>query len=278
VDGIYLNRNTVVLIARSDRHVLGWYLARSENSFAWSSLMRRIAAPEVVVTDGGTGFEKARREVWPQTRVQRCTFHAFRQVRRYTTAKSRLPAGVELYGLAKRLLHIKTLFAASSWVEEYMDWSFRWKDFLNEYTIIEGRKVFTHQRLKKAKRGLDKLINKELLFTYLDPDLTREGPLPATNNKIEGGVIRQLRDLIRDHRGMSLTRRIKAVFWWCYMKTEDPLSPAELLRTMPTDEDVEGLFRSAEERLQWRNELPGLGTAVVWEDLHLSGPRPLDWN
>lgn len=34
VDGIYLAKNVVILIACSDTHVLSWYLARSENSRA----------------------------------------------------------------------------------------------------------------------------------------------------------------------------------------------------------------------------------------------------
>lgn len=69
VDGIHLGRKAVVLIACSEEHVLGWYVARSENSRAWAALMDRIAPPELVVTDGGSGFEKARKNVWPQTRV-----------------------------------------------------------------------------------------------------------------------------------------------------------------------------------------------------------------
>ena len=71
VDGIYLTRKIVVLIACTEQHVLGWYLARSENSRAYRALMRRIAPPLLVVTDGGDGFEKARRAEWPDTKVQK---------------------------------------------------------------------------------------------------------------------------------------------------------------------------------------------------------------
>ena len=52
VDGIHLGRRAVVLIASDERHVLGWHLCRAENSRGWSALMQRIAAPEVVVSDG----------------------------------------------------------------------------------------------------------------------------------------------------------------------------------------------------------------------------------
>jgi len=121
IDGIYLNRSTVILIARSDYYVLGWYLAKSENSHAWRALISRIAPPVVVVTDGGPGFENARQIVWPSTKVQRCTYHAFCQVKRQTTSRPRLQAGVELYALSKELLYIKDSDRAIRWLQRYND-------------------------------------------------------------------------------------------------------------------------------------------------------------
>lgn len=80
VDGIWVARDLVALICCSGERAVSWYMARSENSGAWSAPMSPIPAPEVVVTDGGSGFARAVRETWPRTRVQRCTFHAFSQV------------------------------------------------------------------------------------------------------------------------------------------------------------------------------------------------------
>ncbi|MDY5747943.1 MAG: IS256 family transposase, partial [Mobiluncus porci] len=48
VDGIYLGRKAVVLIACTRGHVLGWYVARSENTNAWKALLDRIAPPLLV--------------------------------------------------------------------------------------------------------------------------------------------------------------------------------------------------------------------------------------
>ena len=76
VDGIHLARNVCVLISRSEEHVLGWYVAKSENSRAYKALMARVAPPDVVVTDGGSGFQKARRQLWPKTRVRRCSMRS----------------------------------------------------------------------------------------------------------------------------------------------------------------------------------------------------------
>lgn len=68
--------------------------------------MERIAPPELVVTDGGSGFEKARKNVWPQTRVQRCTFHVFGQITRATTTRPRLEASGVSVVLCRRWLEV----------------------------------------------------------------------------------------------------------------------------------------------------------------------------
>ena len=49
-------------------------------SRAWEALMAPIPAPDVVVADGGTGFAKAARAVWPGTRVQRCVAYRNKSV------------------------------------------------------------------------------------------------------------------------------------------------------------------------------------------------------
>lgn len=39
VDGIWIARDCVVLVACSDEHVLSWHLARAETTAAWRSLV-----------------------------------------------------------------------------------------------------------------------------------------------------------------------------------------------------------------------------------------------
>lgn len=268
VDGIHLSREAVVLVARSGEHVLSWHLARSETSRAYARLLRGIAPPEMVVTDGGPGFAKAAREVWPGTRVQRCLFHVFCQVRRYTTSRPKLLAGAELYSLAKDLLHVESLRQAELWTERFMGWCEFWCDFLEERTMTERGPEFTHDRLRKARRSVARVLNNGTLFTYLDPGLAAEGPMPCTNNRIEGGTNAKIREMLRNHRGMSLTRRIKAAFWLCYMDTECPKPAAEVLGSMPTDDDIDLLRdlygtvpKDPLEPCEW-------GSGVVWEELH----------
>ena len=278
VDGIWLGRNVVVLIACTKDHVIGWHVARSENSGAWAALMARIASPDVVVTDGGSGFEKVRRTVWPQTRVQRCTFHAFCQVKRQTTTRPKLQAGVELYGIAKSLLHVVDADGAAAWTAEFAMWCSRWDSYLKEKTLIEGRMQYKHERLRRARRGLEKLVRANVLFTYIDESLLEQGGVPATTNLIEGGVNAQLRAMLRCHRGMKIDRRIKAISWWCLMHTENPPSAADILQEMPTDNSIAHLYRLLEGSKDTETAIAQWGTAVVWHELHSSGGYRMDYD
>lgn len=198
VDGIYLGRKACILICCDETHVLGWYLCRYEHAGAWVALLSRIAEPKVVVSDGGSGFAKALKMVWPHAEHQRCLFHAFSQVRRYTTTRPKTLAGLELYALAKDLLHLKNQEAAEAWTDRFIQWMKKYNRFLSQITRDEdGTERPTHERLLKAKRSLVRLLNEGTMFTYLDETLKAEiGRIPSTNNQIEGGINARLRAML----------------------------------------------------------------------------------
>lgn len=277
VDGIHLGRKAVVLIAQTPEHVLGWYVARRENSCAWGALMARIAPPDMVVCDGGSGFEKARQRCWPHTRVQRCTFHAFGLIKKATTTHPKLPASQHLYALGLRLTRIDTIDTATAWIRDWNQWCHTWKEFLDEKTQLpQGGWVYTHKPLVTAKNSMNRLIRTGVLFTYLDPAWDRD--MPATTNQIEGGTNAPLRQMLRNHRGMSLTRRIKAIFWWCYMHTEHPLPAAQILKIMPTDTQIEAAWQQADPTRQATTSIPTWGDAIVWNELHHTTPLNNPWD
>lgn len=269
IDGIYLSRKACILICYDGQYVLGWYLCRYEQARSWIALMQRIAAPIVVVSDGGTGFRKALKSLWKSTKLQRCIFHAFCQVKRYTTSRPKTVAGIELYGLAQTLLHINTSEEAAQWISNIHHWRHVHRIFLAEMTKdAYGNLHSTHKRLLKAYKSLEVLIHSGTLFTYLDASLPLEEACPRTNNSIEGGVNGQLRALLRNHRGMSIERRIKAVFWWCYMHSPKPLSASEILKVMPTDKSISTLYNTMNQVNRLEGIIPAWGDAVVWSDLH----------
>ncbi len=279
LDGIYLGRKACVLICCDKTHVLGWYLCRYEHAGAWIALMKRIAEPRMVVSDGGTGFIKALRKAWPNAMHQRCVFHVFCQVKRYTTSKPNTIAGMELYHLALDLLKIKTRKEAEIWVECFEKWIKRHQEFLSQMTIDEnGNRRPTHERLLKAERSLLKLIREKTMFTYLDDSLRRDFDPPSTNNYIEGGINSQLRAMLRNHRGLSIERRIKAVYWWCYMHSPEPLSASEIIKTMPTDKSIAAIYQRMNEQQQLEKSLSIWGDAVVWSDLHKVDKSFVEWD
>ena len=130
----------------------------------------------------------------------------------------------------------------------------------------------------RARRSLVRLVGAGTLFTYLDPALAAEGPLPSTNNRIEGGVNSRLRAMMRDHRGLSIERRPKAIFWWCYAHSPSPLPASEILRVMPTDRSIAEICGRLDERRRLEGTIPQWGDAVVWSELHHSEPYRMDWD
>lgn len=117
-------------------------------------------------------------------------FHAFCQVKKETTTRPKLQAGVELYGLAKDLLRAKDIVSATQWITNYNTWCIRWEEFLSEKTYDEEshKWAWTHERLVRARNGLNTLLKRGHLFTFLEPDLLEDKPLPSTNNRLEGGI------------------------------------------------------------------------------------------
>lgn len=141
--------------------------------------------------------------------------------KRYLTSRPRLQAGRELLSLAYELMHIDNLQQVQWWFERLCQWSKVWQEFLNEKSFIDGKYQFTHIRIRKAQRAIYSALRKDCLFSYLDLRLTRLGELAKFNNRIEEGVNSPIREMLRNHRGLSELRRIKAVFWWCYIHTKN---------------------------------------------------------
>ena len=266
MDGIWLARKRIVLIACTDDHVIGCHLAQRENSKDWACLMARIAPPDVLVCDGGGGIEKARRAVWPNTRLQRCAFHAFCQVKRCTTTRPKTQAGADLYAIAKGLVRIASNQEAAERMARFQRRCSDYEGFLKE-RADDGRR-FKHERLRKAKRGLVALCNAGTLFAYLEEDLVAEGPVPSTSNKIEN-LNGRIRRMLSMHRGMSIDHRVKAVFWFCYMESEMPKSFAWMLREFPDDDRIREWRRLAAEEQGDETGAPARwGEGLAWSEIH----------
>ena len=73
-------------------------------------------------------------------------------------------------------------------------------------------------------------------------------------------------------------RRVKAVFWWCYMHTECPANEAKIIKMMPTDEDIEAIYQELAIDEKRFDSIPQWGDALVWSEFHHSDPWRHDWD
>ncbi|KFI40218.1 putative IS256 family transposase [Bifidobacterium actinocoloniiforme DSM 22766] len=213
VDGIWLHRRAVVLIAVADGHVIGWRMARHEDSVAWGLLMGRIAAPRVLVCDGGGGIAKAMRHIWPGTSTQRRLFHIAMNVTTLTGMRPRLRAGRQLRRIAIALSHVKDGDRMRQWLLGYNDRETTWHQWLKETsTHGDGSQADTHQRLVKARNLLNRRIKEDTMGTFIAMADQCQSPVPTTNNLLESWN-KQLRTMLRNHNGLSLERETRAICW-----------------------------------------------------------------
>lgn len=271
VDGIHLGRSAVVLIALDETgHVLGWHTARTESTRAWSALFSRIAPPQVLVCDGGSGIRKAMRTCWPGTRMQRCLFHVFLDVAALTTRRPKLPAGRQLLDLAHRLLHATTQELARKWLSDYAGWESQWHQWLKETSqYSDGSIQQAHQHLVRARTMLDRRIREQTLFEFLEHENLE---IPWTNNRIESFNAR-LRDMLHAHRGLSLTRRIKAIHWYCTRHQRNPAPLDQALEHCWSDQQIHDLYQKEWEKRPeqiWTSTgIPmHYGTGITWNEFH----------
>jgi hypothetical protein len=234
LDGIRIG-SLVCLIARTPQYVIGWTWAGWESSITWERLLNKLPAPAVVVCDGQKGILLAIARCWPKTRIQRCIFHVWQNIRVKLTLHPHIIAGQELLTLTKVLLRgIATKEAAELWQEQLSSWEQRHGSFIRERTYVSqpgpGKHNwwYTHGRLRSAYRQLTKLIQDNQLFTYLNETVTT-APIPRTTNYVEGGINSQLRTKLKLHRGMSEEHQRRLVEWYLYGRTEAPKPPRNFL-------------------------------------------------
>ncbi|WP_456510293.1 IS1249 family transposase [Arthrobacter sp. TE12231] len=240
VDGIYAG-SWCCLIAIAGDHVIGWQWCDTEKKAAWAALLDRFPAPRVVITDGGSGIAAALSGCWSDTAVQRCLVHVPRNVRTYLTGRPRTEAGKALLRLGRALTRITTAAEAAAWLGGLNDWHrvhgqlVRARTYRSNNTLapawVRANQTWwvTHDRLRKAYRLLERLSQAGTLFTYLRTEFAGLG-IASTTNRIEGGTNAQLRLLLRAHRGMNEEHQKRAIEWYLYLHSENPVQPARLIR------------------------------------------------
>ena len=176
LDGIYLAYGWCLITATNGEKIITWQWYQRENSAAYQALIKRLPAPTVVVTDGGPGIAKDLKICWPQNRIQRCLFHIRANTITDLTRNPQSPAGKALLGLANQLTRVKTPEYAGEWLSLLQDWHRVYRDYINEktYGLEPGSRKWwwTHERIRKSYKRLERLARSGYLFSWLDPKST----------------------------------------------------------------------------------------------------------
>lgn len=263
VDGVWIGSWCLLIAVSGTGRVIDWQWAARESQAAWQHLFARIPAPEVLVSDGGSGLRAAATTVWPDTKLQRCVFHLQMNVTRHLTRNPRTDAGKALRVITQHLSDVRDIDAAIRWQVRLHDWWNAFGHLTKERTVyVNGGFGFTHERLRKAWLILRRIARDGHAFTFLIH------PCPRTTSALEGGINAPLRNLLRHHRGMREEHRRRAAEWFLYLHEHhlrDALSyantptetPQPTITEAPPGPELYGTATTAEEGLWTRTGWAG---------------------
>lgn len=69
-------------------------------------------------------------------------------------------------------------------------------------------------------------------------------------------------------QGHGIDHGVKAMPWWLYMRTENPMPAARIMAEMPTDESMAGMCAKANGMRRNDEAVQRWGAAVTWEEFH----------
>ena len=205
MDTTYWGRNFGVMLfkdAYTKENLLKYYVRTETNALyiqGINALKNQGFEVVGIVCDGRKGLLQS----FENIPVQMCQFHQVAIIRRYITKNPKMPASIDL----KELVAMMKMTDKESFEGGLYLWHIKWKTFLNERTInLEtGKSSYTHKRLRSAYRSLK--TNLKWLFTWYD---YMELNIPNTTNAIDGHFS-DLKNKLRNHNGLSKTRKIKFI-------------------------------------------------------------------
>lgn len=177
-------------------YVLAWFQKLKANGLQ----------PLAVIMDGEISVMRAIREVWPQTKIQRCLYHIQREGLRWLRSFPKTQAGCELRAILSTLASIKSFKDRDTFQALFHSW-------INAHYAFITALPNTTIEFKDLKKTVT-LIKNALpdMFHYLD-----DANIPSTTNALEGFYSRLKSDYQR-HRGLSSQHRISYLNWYCYFK------------------------------------------------------------
>ena len=214
-DGTYFHKKGcwMSLMNAEDQNIISCIYAAKEgfkSVFDWfMNLKEHGLNPLCITMDGERFVMRVIREVWPETKIQRCLYHIQREGMRWLRSFPKTQAGRELRAILSTLASVKSFKDRDVFIELFHAW-------INaHYTFILSLASSTIQ-FKDLKRTVT-LIKNALpdMFHYLHDSI-----IPHTTNALEGFYSRLKADYQR-HRGLSEQHKISYLNWYCFYKNSN---------------------------------------------------------
>ncbi len=198
------------LMDTTNQKIISHIYVRKESfrdAYPWFMSLKCLGLnPRFITTDGEQSIIRAMKLVWPQASLQRCLYHLQHEGMRWLRTYPKTDAGKELRALLSKLSGIKTLKERDAFIQAYLAWVSKHKEF-----------VLSLPRITVASKDLRRtmvLINNALpdMFYYL-----QDKRVHSTTNSLEGFHSRLKTDYQR-HRGLTKEHRIQYIQWYCYFK------------------------------------------------------------
>lgn len=212
IDTTYFGRQFGVTIFRdvTNKIILHWVFVQNENIKAHIDGINYLKEHGITIMGFvADGFWSFYTHYGMKYDIQMCQKHMADSVRRQTTLNPKLKASKEL----KELIDQLSSLSSKIFLLKYNVWLARWTKFLKEKTYSESTKrwIYTHERLRKAKRSINRYL--PYLFTF-----ERNRLIPNTNNSLEG-FNSGLKSAIGLHKGLKSDRKAKLIHYYLKEKS-----------------------------------------------------------
>ena len=156
-------------------------------------------------TDGKRGLVAAYKQVFPNSKSQRCLVHILMRVQTLLTHKPKLALGKDLLDLASMLPTIDNAIDATSWWELFSDWYQSHQNEINTRSYKGKESWYLHQNLHSAVTHI--LNAADSLFVFINQ------PNSISNTNHLEGLFGQRKPSLARHRGLSRKRVANTLLW-----------------------------------------------------------------
>ena len=156
------------------------------------------------VVDWAKAIKKAIEKVFPNSKIQRCLTHIFRQIK---TNISNNPQS-ECWKDLQKIITFKNFENEELFIKKFKNWEKKYFDFLKERSFRWKKYWYTHRKLRASRSHIRNAI--PYMFHYLNDE-----KIKRSSNDLEW-LNWLISDQIKRHRWLRIDRLISFISLWIY--------------------------------------------------------------